>query len=176
MRHSTSTGLVLAVVLLIGGAAKAQTQPANPLDIVPDKLPFATLYGPPISLQQAQTVIQAAVNEAVKRGWPENFAVVDSGANLVAFVRMDGSMLASIPIAQHKARTAVLFRRPTRAFEDAVQRSGYNYVLSLDGAIAARGGVLLIEDGKIVGAIGCSGGSGSQDEAICTAAAATINK
>jgi glc operon protein GlcG len=139
-------------------------------------MPFATPYGPPISLQQAQAVIQAAVNEAAKRGWPGTFAVVDSGANLVAFVRMDGSMLASIPIAQHKARTAVLFRRPTRAFEDAVQRSGYNYVLSLDGAIAARGGVLLIEDGKIVGAIGCSGGTGSQDEAICTAAAATINK
>ena len=102
--------------------------------------------------------------------------MVDSGANLVAFVRMDGSLLASIPIAQHKARTAVLFRRPTRAFEDAVQRSGYNYVLSLDDVIASRGGVLLIEDGKIIGAIGCSGGTGSQDEAICTAAAATINR
>lgn len=117
----------------------------------------------------------AAVNEATKHGWPENFALVDSGANPVASVRMDGPMLASIPIAQHMARTAVLFRRPTRAFQDAVQRSGYNYVLSLDGEIAARGGVLLIEDGKIVGAIGCSGGTGSQDEVICTAAA-TPNK
>jgi len=174
MKHAIST--MLAAVLLVGGAADAQTQPTNPLDKVPDKMPFATPYGPPISLQQAQSVIQAAMNEATKHGWPENFAVVDSGANLVAFVRMDGSLLASIPIAQHKARTAVLFRRPTRAFEDAVQRSGYNYVLSLDGAIASRGGVLLIEDGKIIGAVGCSGGTGSQDEAICTAAAATINK
>jgi len=174
MKHAIST--MLAAVLLVGGAADAQTQPTNPLDKVPDKEPFATPYGPPISLQQAQSVIQAAVNEATKHGWPENVAVVDSGANLVAFVRMDDSLLASIPIAQHKARTAVLFRRPTRAFEDAVQRSGYNYVLSLDGAIAARGGVLLIEAGKIIGAIGCSGGTGSQDEAICTAAAATINK
>jgi len=174
MKHAIST--MLAAVLLVGGAADAQTQPANPLDKVPDKEPFATPYGPPISLQQAQSVIQAAVNEATKHGWPENVAVVDSGANLVAFVRMDDSLLASIPIAQHKARTAVLFRRPTRAFEDAVQRSGYNYVLSLDGAIASRGGVLLIEAGKIIGAIGCSGGTGSQDEAICTAAAATINK
>jgi uncharacterized protein GlcG (DUF336 family) len=166
----------LAVVLLIGGPARAQTQPASPLDVVPDKMPFATPYGPPISLQQAQAIIQAAVNEATKRGWPGTFAVVDSSANLVAFARMDGSMLASISLAQHKARAAVLFRRPTRAFEDAVQRSGYNYVLSLDGAIAARGGVLLIEDGKIVGGVGCSGGTGSQDETICTAAAATINK
>jgi uncharacterized protein GlcG (DUF336 family) len=167
-------GLVLAVVLLIGGPAKAQTQPASPLDVVPDKMPFATPYGPPISLQQAQAIIQAPVNDATKRWWPGTFAVVDSSANLVAFARMDGSMLASISLAQHKAGAAVLFRRP--AFEDAVQRSGYNYVLSLDGAIATRGGVLLIEDGKIVGGIGCSGGTGAQDEAICTAAAATINK
>jgi|SRR5271170_2184153 len=176
MKHAISMAVMLASALLVGGAAKAQTQPANPLDIVPDKMPFATPYGPPISLQQAQSVIQAAVNEATKRGWPESFAVVDSGANLVAFVRMDGAILAAIPIAEHKARTAVLFRRPTRAFEDAVQRSGYNYVLSLDGAIASRGGLLLIEDGKIVGAVGCSGGTPSQDEVICTTAAATINK
>lgn len=176
MKRAISTATVLATSLLVGGTANAQTQPANPLDVVPEKMPFATPYGPPISLQQAQSVIQAAVDEATKHGWPENFAVVDSGANLVAFVRMDGSLLASIAIAQHKARTAVLFRRPTRAFEDGVQRSGYNYVLSLDGVIASRGGVLLIEDGKIVGAIGCSGGTGSQDEVICTAAAATINK
>jgi len=119
MKHAIST--MLAAVLLVGGAADAQTQPTNPLDKVPDKMPFATPYGPPISLQQAQSVIQAAMNEATKHGWPENFAVVDSGANLVAFVRMDGSLLASIPIAQHKARTAVLFRRPTRAFEVGLQ-------------------------------------------------------
>ena len=165
---------ILTAFLSLCGAAGAQQ--ANPLDVIPDKMPFATPYGPPISLQQAQSVIQAAMNEATKHSWPESFAVVDSGGNLVAFVHMDGSLLASIPIAQHKARTAVIFRRPTRAFEDAVQRSGYNYILSLDGVIASRGGVLLTEDGKIVGAVGCSGGTGSQDEAICTAAAATFNK
>jgi glc operon protein GlcG len=89
---------------------------------------------------------------------------------------MDGAQLASIAIAQHKARTAARFRRPTRALEDAVQKFGFNYILTLDDVTASRGGVPLVEDGKIIGAVGCSGGTGSQDEALCLAAAATINK
>ena len=105
-----------------------------------------------------------------------NIAVVDSGANLVAFLRMDGALLGSVAIAQHKARAAVKFRRPTKVFEDAVVKSGLNYILSLDDIIASRGGIPLIEDGKIIGAVGCSGGTGSQDEAVCTVAASLINK
>jgi glc operon protein GlcG len=89
---------------------------------------------------------------------------------------MDGAQLASIPIAQHKARTAARYRRPTRAFEDAIQKFGFNYVLTLDDVIASRGGIPLVENGKIIGAVGCSGGTGSQDEALCTVAAATVNK
>jgi glc operon protein GlcG len=174
MRRAALTALALFTVQLGSGMANAQTQPANPLDVVPEKMPWATPYGPPISLQQAQSLIQAAVNEATKHGWPENFAVVDSGGNLVAFVRMDGALLASITIAEHKARTAVRFRRPTKAFEDGVQRSGYNNQLSLDDVIASRGGIPLVADGKIIGGIGCSGGTGSQDEVLCTTAAATI--
>src|SRR5260370_16608135 len=76
----------------------------NPLDFVPDKIPFDTPYGPPISLDRAQAVIHAAVAEAKKRNWKMNVAVVDSGGNLVAFQRMDGAILASIQIPQHKAR------------------------------------------------------------------------
>jgi len=105
-----------------------------------------------------------------------NIAVVDSGANLVAFLRMDGAQLASITVAEHKARTSAKFRRPTKAIEDAVQKSDYKYMLSLDDVIASRGGIPLIEDGKVIGAVGCSGGTGSQDEVVCTAAAALINK
>jgi len=105
-----------------------------------------------------------------------NIAVVDSGANLVAFVRMDGAQLGSIPIAEHKARAAAKYRRPTRAFEDAVQKFDFKYILSLDDIVASRGGIPLVEDGKVIGAVGCSGGTGSQDEAICTAAAALVNK
>ena len=102
-----------------------------------------------------------------------NVAVVDSGANLVAFMRMDGALLASIEIAQHKARAAAIFRRPTQAFEDAAR--GGAAVLSLDGVIASAGGVPLIDQGKLIGAIGCSGGASAQDEAVCLAGAATIN-
>jgi glc operon protein GlcG len=171
---------LLATVVLLGagiGYAADPAEPApNPLDAVPDKMPFSTPYGAPISLQRAQAVAQAAMAEAARRGWQINIAVVDSGANLVTFLRMDGAQLASIAISEHKARTAVKFRRPTKAFEDAVQKAGLNYVLTLDDIVASRGGIPLIEDGRIIGAIGCSGGTGSQDEVACAAAAATINK
>jgi glc operon protein GlcG len=159
-----------------GIAQQPATPAANPLDVVPDKMPFNTPYGPPISAQRAQGAVQAAMAEATKHDWPMNIAVVDSGANLVAFLRMDGALLASIAVAEHKARAAAKFRRPTKAFEDAVQKSDYKSVLSVDDIIAARGGIPLIEDGKIIGAIGCSGGAGSQDEVVCMGGAATINK
>jgi glc operon protein GlcG len=171
---------LLATAVLLGagiGQAADQVEPAaNPLDAIPDKAPFSMPYGAPISLQRAQAVAQAAVAEAAKRGWQLNVAVVDSGANLVAFLRMDGAQLASIAISEHKARTAVKFRRPTKAFEDAVQKSDFKYVLTLDDVVASRGGIPLVEDGKIIGAIGCSGGTGSQDEVACAAAAAMIGK
>src|SRR5271163_817832 len=93
-----------------------------------------------------------------------------------SLARMDGAQIASVVVAQHKARAAASFRRPTKVFEDAIQKSDNKYVLSLDGVIASRGGIPLIEDGKLIGAIGCSGGTGSQDEAACTAGAATVNK
>jgi glc operon protein GlcG len=185
MNPRIAVSLLAAVVLLVVGVGHAADSaappapaapPANPLDVVPDKMPFNTPYGAPISLQRAQGLAQVAMAEAAKRGWQLNIAVVDSGANLVTFVRMDGAQLASIAVSEHKARVAVKFRRPTKAFEDAVQKAGLNYVLTLDDIVASRGGIPLIEDGKLIGAIGCSGGTGSQDEVACAAAAATINK
>jgi len=173
------SALLAVTTLLLPVAAHAQ-QPAAPvpypLDAIPEKMPFATPYGPPISLARAQEAIAAAKAEAEKRGWPVNIAVVDSGANLVAFARMDGAQTASIAIAQHKARASATFRRPTRLFEEGLQKSDYKYIMTLDGVIASRGGIPLIEDGKLIGAIGCSGATGSQDEVACTAGAATINK
>ncbi len=165
---------ILTALLTFCGAAGAQQ--TNPLDVIPDKMPFNTPYGAPISLARAEAAIAAATAEAEKRGWVVNVAVVDSGANLVAFARMDGAQLASIPISEHKARTAVKFRRPTKVFEDNIQKNDYKYQLSLDDVIASRGGIPLIEDGKLIGAIGCSGATGSQDEAACMVGAATINK
>jgi glc operon protein GlcG len=177
MRMRFLTAVTLGAAILVAGAASAQQPPAPPnLDAVPEKMPWATPYGPPISAQRAEAAVHAAVAEADKRGWPLNIAVYDSGGNLVTFLRMDGAQLASIAIAEHKARVAVKYRRPTKVFEDAVQKGGLNYILSLDDVIASRGGIPLIEGDKIIGAIGCSGGTGSQDEVICMAGAATINK
>jgi glc operon protein GlcG len=149
---------------------------SNPLDVIPAEIPFDVSYGLPISLEQAQAVIQAAAAEARKRNWKMNIAVADSGGNLVAFQRMDGAMLASIQIAQHKARAAVTFRRPTKVFEDGINLMHLNYLLAFDGIIASRGGIPLIDQGVIIGAIGCSGGTDSQDEVVSNAGAAVINQ
>jgi glc operon protein GlcG len=159
-------------------AASRAPQPAevNPLDFVPEQVPFNTPYGPPISLDRALALIQAAVAEAKKRNWTMNIAVVDSGGNLVAFQRMDGAMLASIQIAEHKARAAATFRRETKQFEVGINMMHLNYLLAFDGVIASRGGIPLIEQGKIIGAIGCSGGADSQDEIVSKAGAELINE
>jgi uncharacterized protein GlcG (DUF336 family) len=89
---------------------------------------------------------------------------------------MDGAMLAAIQIAEHKARAAVTFRRPTRIFEDGIQLMNLTYLLAFDGVIASRGGIPLIDQGVIIGAIGCSGGTDSQDEVVSEAGAAVINQ
>jgi uncharacterized protein GlcG (DUF336 family) len=158
--------------MLVSCSSFAQQKP-NPLDNVPDKMPFDVPYGPPIGLERAQHAMQAAVAEAQKRGWKLNVAVVDSGANLVAFARMDGAQLGSISISEHKARAAAKYRRETKLFENGVQ-SGLTYQLTLDDIIASRGGIPLVQDGKLVGAIGCSGGTGSQDEVVCQAGASAF--
>lgn len=146
----------------------------NPLDAVPDEIPFDVPYGPPISLHRAEGIIHAALAEAKKRNWKMNLAVADSGGNLVAFERMDGAMLASIDIAIHKAKAAAMFRRPTKVFEDGINLMHLNYLLAFDGVIASRGGIPLIEQDKIIGAIGVSGGTDSQDEVISKAGALAI--
>ena len=110
------------------------------------------------------------------RNWKINLAVADSGGNLVAFERMDGAMIASIQIAQHKARAAATFRRPTKVFEDAIQLMHLNYLLAFDGIIASRGGIPLIDNAAIIGAIGSSGGTDSQDAIVSEAGAATMNQ
>ncbi len=168
---------IIGAAWVLAGAANAQ-QPAatpNPLDAIPEKMPWDTPYGPPINAEKAQAAIAAAAAEAKKRGWAMDIAVVGSPGYLVAFLRMDNAQIASIAIAEHKARAAAKYRRPTKVFEQGVQ-SGLNYLLTLDDVIASRGGIPLIEDGRLIGAIGCSGGTGSQDEAVCQVGAATINK
>src|ERR1700689_3674435 len=161
MRTHILTTFFVSAALLAGTVVQAQTAGPSTLDTIPEKMPFSAPYGAPIGAQRAQSLIQAAVSEANKKGWAMKIALVDSGANLVAFVRMDGAQLASISISQHKERTAAKYRRPTKAFEDAIQKADSKYVVTLDDVIASRGGIPLIENGKIIGAIGCSGGTGS---------------
>jgi glc operon protein GlcG len=175
MRNTTLAMGVAMVIVLGAGLTQAQQAAPNPLDAIPDKMPFDVPYGPPIGVDRARALIAAASAEAKNHGWKMNIAVVDSGGNLVAFERMDGALLAAIAISEHKARTAVTFRRETKMFESGVQ-GGLLYQLTLDGVIASRGGIPLIENGVMIGAIGCSGGAGSQDEASCKAGAALVNK
>ena len=121
---------ILVAALIFGISPSLAQQPqntqANPLDNVPDKMPFNIPYGAPITAARAQDVIQAAEQEANRRGWPMNIAVVDSGGNLVSFLRMDGAQLASIAISEHKARASVKFRRATRVYEDACRNRTTN--------------------------------------------------
>jgi glc operon protein GlcG len=177
-RHTFLTAFLAALfgsLLVMTTGVQAQSTPAaaNPLDAIPDKMPFDIPYGTPITLERAEAAIAAAVAEARKHDWKMNVAVVDSGGNLVAFQRMDGAQTASIQVSQHKARASATYRRETKVFESGIQ-SGLNYLITLDGVIASRGGIPLVEGGKLIGAIGCSGGAGSQDEVSCKAGAALI--
>lgn len=174
-----SVRILLALAVLTAGAlgaspARADPPAANPLDAVPEKMPFDVPYGAPIPLARAEALINAAVAEARKHDWKLNVAVVDSGGNLIAFQRMDGAQLGSIQVSQHKARAAVMYRRETKAFEEAIQVKHADYVMTLDGVIGSRGGIPILEGGRIVGAIGCSGGTGSQDEVACKAGVAAL--
>jgi glc operon protein GlcG len=176
MRRRLGTLMIVFGALCAPPASEAQQPaPVNLLDAVPEKMPFDVPYGAPIVLERALAASAAAVNEARKHDWKVNVAVVDSGGNLVAFERMDGAQLASIQVSEHKARAAVMFRRETKVFENAIQQSNYT-VVTLDGMIGSRGAIPLIEAGKLIGAIGCSGGTSSQDEAACDAGAGTVKK
>ena len=168
-----SVARIAVPAMLAAFALAAAAQQPNPMDVVPDKMPNDIPYGTPISLERADTALAAAVAESKKRGWKLICAVVDSGAHLVSFKRMDGAQLASIAIAEHKARAAAKFRRETKVFEGGIQ-GGNTYLLTLDDVIGSRGGVLIMDSGRIIGAIGCSGGTGSQDEVVAKAGVAAV--
>jgi uncharacterized protein GlcG (DUF336 family) len=139
-----------------------------------DGTPFDISYGTPINLESAKKLITAVEAEASKHRWKMNIAVVDTSGDLVHFSRMDGAQLASINISQGKARTAARYRRETRLFYNAFE-TGHPYVATLDSTlVASPGGIPLVEGGKLIGAIGCSGGTGDQDAAACKAGADLI--
>ena len=129
-------------------------------------------YGAPISLEQAKKVLAAGEAEAQKNNWPVAITVVDSGGFVVAMHRLDNTQLGSIAAAEDKARTAVLYRRPSKGFEDAVASGGIGLrVLGLRGATPYDGGVPLFMDGKLIGAVGVSGVLPAQDGQVANAAA-----
>lgn len=121
-------------------------------------------YGASITLEQARKIAALSVAEAAKNNWRMAVAIVDVAGDLVYFEKMDGTQLASVNIAQDKARSSVRFKRPTKAMQDVLAAGGAGVrFLALQGAIPVEGGLPLIMDGKIVGAIGASGGTSDQD-------------
>jgi glc operon protein GlcG len=131
-------------------------------------------YGP-ITLAQARKIAAGAEAEAVKNKWPVVICVVDSGAHLVLLERLDDTQLGSVDVAQDKARSAVLFRRPTKSFQDSLAAGGDGArVLKLPGAMPVEGGVPLVREGRIIGAIGVSGVTSAQDGVVAAAGAAAI--
>jgi len=121
-------------------------------------------YGAPISVDNAKKAAAAAVAEARKNNWTMAVAVIDPGGTLVYFEKMDGTQTGSVNVALGKARSAALYKRPTKVWQDIVGGGGAGLrILGLEGAVPIEGGIPLVIDGKIVGAIGLSGGSGQQD-------------
>ena len=158
-RHLLYVAMLVAAFL--PRAAAAQGQP--------------TMYGPSIMAEQAKTIAAAAVAEAKKNQWTMAIAIVDTAGDLVYFERMDHTQVGSVDIAQAKARSAARFKRPTKAFQDALAAGGEGWrILSLEGAVAVEGGIPLMSGGKIVGAIGASGGTSQQDGVVAQAGAAAL--
>ena len=136
--------------------------------------PPSTPYGAPLSFADARKVMAAAEAEAIRNHWGMSIAIVDSGGNLVMLHRLDNAQLSSVRLAEAKARTAVEFRRPTKLLEDAVGGGGIGLRVLTFGACVADGGVPILRDGRIVGAIGVSGAAGHQDGLVAAAGAAGI--
>ena len=173
MRSIVSMTLAACAVAVMSSAALAQapapaTPPAPPAaGGTPDAMPFDIPYGQSIGLERAKQVLGAAEAEAKKRNWKMNIAVVDTNGELVHFSRMEGAQIASGLISIGKARTSARFRRESRAFFNAYE-TGHGYIATLDPTlVASPGGFPLVDGGKLIGAIGCSGGTGDQDALIC---------
>ena len=121
-------------------------------------------YGPPISLENAKKAAAAAIAEARKNNWTMALAIVDPNGTLVYYEKIDNTQIGSAQIAISKARSAALFKRPTKWFQDQVSKGGDGMrYLGLEGAVPLEGGVPIVMEGKIVGAIALSGGTSAQD-------------
>ncbi len=148
---------VLLVIALFLCASRASAQAPTP-------------YGTPVSVDDAKRVAAAALAEARKNNWNVAVAIVDISGNLVYFEKMDDTHLGSVNVSITKARSAALFRRPTKAFQDVLAAGGEGLrVLSLEGAVPLEGGLPIVIGGRIVGAIGVSGVTSQQDGQVALA-------
>ncbi len=164
MKQSLIRSLVLAIAsMTLAAAARAQTAPPP-------------AYGMSLGIDSAKKVAAAAVAEAKKNNFTMAIAVVDTAGNLIYFEKMDGTQTGSVNVAIEKARSATLFKRPTKVFQDNLAQGGVGLrFLGLPGAVPVDGGIPLMEGGKIVGAIGASGGTSDQD-GMCAQAGANVLK
>lgn len=144
---------ILSIALILSNAAFAQSQPAPPA---------APPFGTPITYAQAKRAAEAAMMKAAEIKVPNSIAVVEPSGDLVYFIRMDGAPYSATQLSQQKAWTAARYRRPTKVFYDSVE-AGHSFFLTFPGVSATPGGVPIIVDGKLIGAIGVSGGNGEQD-------------
>lgn len=177
MRRLNVLAVAFGAALLMNSGAFAQVaaDPNNPNESVPDTL-NPPAYGEPINTENAKKVAAAAIAEAQKRNW-NGFcvAIVAPSGDLIYFEKQDNCQFASTTISQHKARTAARYRRPTVVFERLLGKGDFfSYLTTLDDVIASRGGNPLMAGGKVIGAIGVSGGSGSQDDTVSQAGAAAL--
>lgn len=161
---------ILLPLLCLAAPAAAQTPPAA-APAAPAPQPS---YGAAVSLSDARRIADAAEAEGRRRGFSLAFAIVDPSGSLVLFHKMDGTQNGSIEVAIEKARTSALFRRPTKFFSDAVA-GGRNTVLSLPNMVAVEGGVPIVIDGRVAGAIGVSGASSAEDGEVAAAALAALS-
>ncbi len=153
------TAVCCVALFFVGGTTMAQQMP-NP-------------YGPNINLATAKKVAAAAAEEAAKMKVNVVIAIVDTGGHIVYLERFDVVQYGSLDAALHKATCSVQYKRPTKAFEDLIVKGTTTY-LTLDGIIAIEGGVPILQEGKIIGAIGVSGGSSTQDGEVARAGAAVV--
>ena len=168
----------------IGAQAYAQSPAAAPAAppaapaAVPDQMPFDIPYGNSITADRAAELVKLVLAEATKspRNWKLAISVVDTHGELVYFYKMDNTQMGSVTISQNKARTAARFRRPSQIFSNVMQTLTGNYIATLDSPppTASPGGFPLVEGGKIIGAIGCSGATGDQDAIACKAGADSV--
>jgi uncharacterized protein GlcG (DUF336 family) len=158
--------LTLAAFLVLGGAAAQAPAPAP--GAVPESIPYDIPYGTPISLERAKHLGDAAAAEAKKRNWKHGICIVGPMGDVIYFQKIDGTQNSSFDVSVKKARASAAYRRSTKVFMDAME-SGHPYVATLPHVVAADGGLPIIENGKLIGAIGVGGGTAAQDGLIAQA-------